>query len=71
MAENAAILSVGSVALILTNAGQLLVVDGKADKYQVIATYFVADSPTWAHPVLIGNQLLIKDREKLTLWQIK
>jgi outer membrane protein assembly factor BamB len=70
-ADYASILSAGNLALVLTNAGQLIVVDGKADKYQPVATYTVADTPTWAHPVLFGDRLLIKDREKLTLWQIK
>jgi hypothetical protein len=28
----------------------------------------VADSPTWAHPVIMGRGILIKDATNLALW---
>jgi hypothetical protein len=30
----------------------------------------VADTSTWAHPVILGRQILIKDAANLTLWNI-
>jgi hypothetical protein len=30
----------------------------------------VAQSPTWAHPVVMDGALLVKDAEHLTLWRI-
>jgi hypothetical protein len=31
----------------------------------------VADSETWAHPVVIGKQILIKDKSTLALWSLE
>jgi hypothetical protein len=39
---------------------------GKA--FEPLRKYSVADSPTWAHPVLVGHGILIKDATNLALW---
>ena len=36
---------------------------------EILTKYKVADNPTWAAPVLLKDQLLIKDRDSLTLWR--
>jgi len=64
--ENAAILNLGGkVILFLTNEAKLIVqaVDGKT--YSPVAEYTVASSPTWAHPLVIGKRILIKDENSL------
>ena len=48
-----------------------MVVPAAGDKYAPERTYTVADSPVWAHPALVGNRLLIKDKTALTLWRIE
>jgi len=71
MGENAAILNLGDkVILFLTNEAKLFVqaVDGKT--YSPIADYAVASSPTWAHPLVLGRRILIKDESSLTSWAI-
>lgn len=60
----------GSVLLALTPAGQMLVIDPAAGELKVLATYKVAENQTHAYPVLVGNRLLVKDRDSLTLWRI-
>jgi hypothetical protein len=35
-----------------------------------LQTYTVADSATWAQPVISGNRVLIKDVSSLTLWTL-
>jgi hypothetical protein len=30
----------------------------------------VADSATWAHPVVDGNRIFVKDADSLTLWTV-
>jgi hypothetical protein len=30
----------------------------------------VANSPTWAHPVLVDHGILIKDATTLALWEL-
>ncbi|MGH9967308.1 MAG: PQQ-binding-like beta-propeller repeat protein [Pyrinomonadaceae bacterium] len=66
MAENAAILNLGGkVLFMLTNEAKLVVLPATAKDFAPVAEYTVAESPTWAHPVVIGNHVLIKDETTL------
>lgn len=66
MGENAAILNAGgSVFLALTNEASLIVLPVNAKEYVPTVQYTVANSPTWAHPVVSGNRILIKDEDTL------
>jgi outer membrane protein assembly factor BamB len=66
MGDNAAILNLGGKdLLVLTNEARLIVVPVSAKEYVAAAEYTVAQSPTWAHPVVIGNRILIKDETSL------
>lgn len=66
MGENAAILNVGgSVFLALTNDANLIVLPVNAKEYAPSVQYTVANSPTWAHPIVTGNHILIKDETTL------
>jgi outer membrane protein assembly factor BamB len=66
MGENAAILNVGgSVFLALTNDANLIVLPVNAKGYAPSVQYTVANSPTWAHPIVTGNHILIKDETTL------
>jgi outer membrane protein assembly factor BamB len=67
MAENAAILNLGGkVWLMLTNDAKLLVLPVAAKDFAPVAEYTVANSPTWAHPVVLGRRILVKDETNLT-----
>jgi len=68
--ENAAILNAGEVLLFLTTDAKLFIVKKDSKEFRPIAQYTVADSPTWAHPVILGKQILIKDASTLALWEI-
>jgi outer membrane protein assembly factor BamB len=64
--ENAAILNLaGKVLLLLTNEAKLFVLSATAREFAPIAEYTVAESPTWAHPVVLGSRILIKDETSL------
>lgn len=66
MGENAAILNLaGKAMLLLTNDASLVVHPVTGSSYAPIAKYTVASSPTWAHPLVIGNRVLIKDETSL------
>lgn len=66
MGENAAILNAGGSAfLALTNEGNLIVLPVNAKEYAPTVQYTVAATPTWAHPVVSGNRILIKDETTL------
>jgi outer membrane protein assembly factor BamB len=69
-ADNAAIVDAGPVLLILTTNAELIVARKSAKAFEVVRKYTVADSPTWAHPAVTGNGILIKDSTMLALWSI-
>jgi outer membrane protein assembly factor BamB len=66
MGDNAAILNLGGRALLLlTNDANLIVQPVNAKSYSPVAQYTVASSPTWAHPLVLGRRILIKDETSL------
>lgn len=68
--DNAAVLSADSVLLMLADDAELTIASATENKYEVLKKYTVAQSPTWAHPVILGNRLLIKDELTLALWSL-
>lgn len=67
---NASVLSAKKVMFLLTSDADLIVANKGAKGFEQIARYTVANSSTWAHPVVIGRQILIKDEANLMLWSI-
>ena len=55
--------------LALIDDGELQVLKADGAETKILANYKIADNPTWAAPVLLKDQLLIKDRDSLTLWR--
>ncbi|MGH7456337.1 MAG: PQQ-binding-like beta-propeller repeat protein, partial [bacterium] len=70
-AQGAAILNAGEIWLALTDEAKLIAMAGNGAAFHPVANYQVADSPTWAHPVLMGKNILIKDETRLTLWRME
>ena len=68
LADSAAIVSAGSVLLLLTTDADLIVFRRSDKAFEQIRKYSVASSPTWAHPVIVGHGILIKDATTLALW---
>jgi outer membrane protein assembly factor BamB len=66
----ASIVNAGSVWLALTNAGRLIVVKPSGTAFEPIAEYQVADGGTDAHPVFLGDRILIKDDTTLRCFHI-
>lgn len=69
-AENAAIVSAGKLLFLLKNDAELVIARPNRASFEVVRRYTVADSPTWAHPVIDGNRIFVKDAERLTLWTV-
>jgi len=67
--DNAAIVAAGSVLLLLTPDASLTVARQTDKAFTPVRKYTVADSPTWAHPVVMGRGILIKDDKTLALWE--
>ena len=68
--ENAAIVSSGDLLFFLSDNAELTLAR-TGTKYEVLKKYTVAQSPTWAHPALVGNHILVKDLKSLTLWSLQ
>lgn len=66
-ADNVATVAAGQFLFLLTDAAELLVAKSDATQLEVIRKYHVAESPTWAHPVVTANGILIKDKTTIAL----
>lgn len=64
------IFDAGSVLLALSSNSELLAFKPSKKEYEEVARIKVADSPTWAYPVISGNRVFVKDRDALILWTI-
>jgi len=65
MGENASIINLGGTLVALTNDAVLYVLPAGAAAFEPSAQYTVATSQTWAHPVVLGDRLLVKDETTL------
>ena len=68
--DQASIIDAGPVILVLTVQSNLIVLKPGEPTYKEVARYHVADSETWAHPVVSGKRIFIRDRDSVTLWQL-
>ena len=68
--DNAAVLTSGDKLLLLTSDAELIVAKASSTGFEPLRRYTVAKSPTWAHPVLAGKHILVKDAETLALWSV-
>ncbi len=66
--ESAALLHTGQTVAALTSAGELLFLAPGDAGLSVVAHYPVANTPTWAHPVMWQNKVLVKDATHLQLF---
>ena len=66
----AAIVGAGNVLLALPSTSELIVFKPDSKAYGEITRYKVADTPTYAHPVIAGNRIFTRDQETLTMWTI-
>jgi outer membrane protein assembly factor BamB len=66
----ASIIDAGVVLFIQHGKSDLIVVKPDTKKFIQLARYKVSEKPVYAHPVITGNKIYIKDTEFLTLWTI-
>ena len=69
-ATNAAIVRAGDLLFVLKDNAELLVTRSGAAGLETVRTYTVADSATWAEPVVWGNRVFVKDVATLALWTV-
>jgi outer membrane protein assembly factor BamB len=67
----AAILDAGSVMLALPSNSELIAFKPSSEGYAELARIKVADAATYAHPVIAGNRIYVRDEQTLALWIIE
>jgi outer membrane protein assembly factor BamB len=67
----ASVLDLGEVLISLPATGQLIIFKPDSKKYDEIKRYKVADTEVYAHPVIAGNKIYVKDKESLICWAIQ
>ncbi len=67
----AAIVDAGSLLLALPSSSDLIVIKPIDKEYAELARIKVSDTAIYAHPVLAGNRVFIKDEDSLSLWTIE
>jgi outer membrane protein assembly factor BamB len=70
-ATSAAVVAAGSHLVYLTTEGQMIVTPIDPSKYEEIRRYTVANSSTYAHPVVLRDRVLVRDQSALTAWTFK
>lgn len=63
--DNAALVVGGGALYVLTTESELIVTPQGGNTFSPTRTYLVAQSPTWAHPVVGDEGVLVKDFESL------
>jgi outer membrane protein assembly factor BamB len=65
------LLDLGPALLALPSSGELIAFKPDATAYAELARLKVADTPTYAPPLVAGNRIFVKDMENLTVWGVK
>ena len=69
--DNAAVLIGGGNLIFLKDDAQLVIAKAVGSSFEPLRNYTVADSPTWAHPLILRNGVVIKDAGTLAFWSVK
>jgi outer membrane protein assembly factor BamB len=69
--DNSSIINAGKYLFALTSDSVLYVLPPSGEKFAPVAEYTVAHSPVWAHPVLTGDHIIVKDETTLASFSIK
>jgi outer membrane protein assembly factor BamB len=68
LGDNASLVETGNVLWALTTGAELIAFKASEREFEPLAQYKVADTPTWAHPVVFSDGVLVKDETKLIRW---
>lgn len=66
-----AVLDAGACLLALPGNSELIALKPSDKQCEELARIKVAESPTYAHPVVAGNRIFIRDQDAVTLWTIE
>jgi len=66
--DNAAVLISGGNLILLRDDAQLVIAKAGGAGFEPLRNYALGDSPTWAHPLILKNGVVIKDATTLAFW---
>ncbi len=66
-----AIVDAGSVLVALPEKSGLIFFRPGRERYEQLAQLQVSDGPIYAHPVVAGKRIFVKDRDAVTLWIVE
>jgi outer membrane protein assembly factor BamB len=69
-ATNTAVVKSKDLIFLLNDDGELIVAKSNPAGLETFRRYTVADSPTWAQPVISGSRVFVKDLTNLSLWTL-
>lgn len=67
----ASTLDLGESILSLPATGEILIFKPNPKSYMATAAYKVAATEVYAHPLVVGNKIFVKDEEMLTCWLVE
>ena len=68
--DNGALIAGQDFVFCQNTNGELIVISPNSDTYKELARYKISNSPTWAHPAIVGSTLLIKNLDTLSAIQL-
>ncbi|MBL8177494.1 MAG: PQQ-like beta-propeller repeat protein [Bryobacterales bacterium] len=67
---NLSLVAAGNVLFLLNETGDLKVIRRSAAKYDSVVEYKVSEEATWAQPVVLGKNLLVKDAKTVKMYRL-
>ena len=67
----AAMLDAGSCLVALPSTSELIAFQPVGSQYEELAVIKVSEKPTYAHPVIAGNRIFVKDQDAVTMWAVE
>lgn len=64
------IVDAGSVIIVVASNSSFIVLKPDGQKYNQVANYKLTETGIYAHPIITGNRIYIKDNENLTLFTL-
>jgi outer membrane protein assembly factor BamB len=68
--QSAAVLATDDHLVYLTSDSELVVAALSAERFEEIRRYTVASTPTYAHPVILRDGVLVRDAASLAMWRL-